>query len=78
MKALVTATVTAMALCAMAWTGTAVASDARASEAARPQKQSGTVVNVIVRPDGGGLDADPDVGMPAFRPAGLTPPADRR
>jgi len=33
------------------------------------QARSGTAVSVIVWPDGGGLEADPDIGMPAASPA---------
>jgi hypothetical protein len=37
-------------------------------------------IGIIVRPDGGGLEADPDIGMPAAVPPETAPPArsDRR
>lgn len=46
-----------------------------AAQAMHVQSPQGAVVNRIVWPDGGGLEADPDVGMPALRSDGGTPPA---
>jgi len=49
--------------------------DAQGIEEIGPQVQSGKTVRVIVWPDGGGLEADPDIGMPAASPTDQKAPA---
>ena len=45
------------------------------AETAAYRAPMGTTLSIIVRPNGGGIEADPDIGMPAMTPVDPGVPA---
>jgi len=45
------------------------------AETAAYRAPTGTTLSIIVRPNGGGIEADPDIGMPAKTPVDPGEPA---
>lgn len=68
MKTLFAATVIAAALSSTAFAGDLGGKPCASAESASYQAAPDTSSGVIVRPDGGGLGADPDVGVLAMAP----------
>jgi hypothetical protein len=76
MRTLLVVTAAAVAFSSMAFAAEVVREPGATNGDATSYRPPRTgIVNVIVRPDGGGLEADPDIGMPALQPTGLAPAA---
>ena len=77
MRTLIVATIVVSGMWSSAFAADVVRnSDVLVARTAAYQALPGTVLSIIVRPDGGGLDADPDVGAPAMVPADPATPAE--
>jgi hypothetical protein len=76
MKILIAATVAVVALSSTAFAADAAHKPCASTASASDQAAPNTVVSAIVRPDGGGLASDPDVGALAMAPFDQSTPAE--